>query len=307
MAARAFEREVAVATRAVVLGGGGTVGIAWQSGLMAGLERGGVRPGDADLIVGTSAGSVVGAQLALGRAGETMLQRQREQQARALEPGGAVAAVPSRPTAAIGVAAALQFVSRRLPTREPPRLMRRGIGAFALRATPTTTEERFIERLGSLSRVAPGEWPERFVCTAVDARTGEFVTWRRGAGVGLGRAVASSCAVPGVFPPITIGGRRYIDGGVRSSTNADLARGHERVLVVAVIAGATARDARRRVEAEMARLRSAGSRVELVIPDAASAALFPVNGLDGSRRGDIAEAGAAQGEAEAGRLLAFWG
>ncbi|MBM3141309.1 MAG: patatin-like phospholipase family protein, partial [Chloroflexi bacterium] len=59
---------MAVATRAVVLGGGGTVGIAWQSGLMAGLERGGVRPGDADLIVGTSAGSVVGAQLALGRA-----------------------------------------------------------------------------------------------------------------------------------------------------------------------------------------------------------------------------------------------
>jgi NTE family protein len=64
--------------------------------------------------------------------------------------------------------------------------------------------------------------------------SGAFATWDRDAGVGLDRAVASSCAVPGVYPPATINGRRYIDGAVRAATNADLARGYNAVLFVSV-------------------------------------------------------------------------
>ena len=75
------------------------------------------------------------------------------------------------------------------------------------------------------------------MCTAVDAETGEFVTWSKDSGVPLVRAIASSCCVPGIFPPITINGRRYIDGGMKSATNAELAAGHDRVLVVSVTGG----------------------------------------------------------------------
>jgi len=71
--------------------------------------------------------------------------------------------------------------------------------------------------------------------TAVDAATGEFRTFDRDSGVPLVQAVAASCAVPGVYPPVTIGGRRYVDGGMRSAANVDLAAGVERVVVLAVL------------------------------------------------------------------------
>ena len=108
------------------------------------------------------------------------------------------------------------------------------IGKFALEAE-TIPEEQFVENFRHLD----GEgWPRRYVCTAVDAETGAFIVWDGGNQAELPRAVASSCAVPGVFPPITIDGRRYIDGGMRSGTNADLAEGNDRVLIVSLM-GAT--------------------------------------------------------------------
>ena len=67
------------------------------------------------------------------------------------------------------------------------------------------------------------------------ADNGEFVAFEKSSGVSLVDAVAASCAVPGVWPPVTINGRRYIDGGMRSAVNADLAAGYERVVVLAPI------------------------------------------------------------------------
>jgi NTE family protein len=101
--------------------------------------------------------------------------------------------------------------------------LRAEIGAFALQAQ-TTPEESFIAGFGRT--LGQAEWPTRaFTCTAVDTADGTFVVWNNESRVPLAHAVASSCAVPGIFPPITINGRRYMDGGMRSATNIDLARG----------------------------------------------------------------------------------
>ena len=285
-------------SRALVLGGGGAVGVAWETGLVAGLERTGVRLSEADRIVGTSAGSGVGAQLALGRATEEMFAAQlKPAPSLAGRSGAAPASLPD-------MSAMIALMAKRPATGEAPQPLRAELGAFALEAE-TGREDDFVagfgQRIGGAS-----EWPESFVCTAVDAADGSFLTWDRAAGIELARGVASSCCVPGVFPPITINDRRYIDGGMRSSTNADLVVGYDLVVVVAVIGKLMEEQQLARVEHEIEALRASGSEVMLVTPDDGAKAVFGDNMLDGSRRGEVAEAGARQGEAEAAQLRETW-
>ena len=108
----------------------------------------------------------------------------------------------------------------------------REFGQLSL-TSPTIEEDAFVEGFGrGLSDLG---WPKGFACTAVDVASGAFKMWEAGDGVALARAVASSCSVPGIFPPITIEGARYMDGGMRSATNFDLMKGARRVIAVAVV------------------------------------------------------------------------
>jgi NTE family protein len=291
--------------RALVLGGGGPVGIAWEAGLAAGLKEGGVDVARANFILGTSAGSFVGALLAGGREPASLAQAQ-------IEAGRAQAATPRDPNRprppAPDLAPLLRFMMEAPADREPPPEFLAKIGAFALSAQ-TMGEAEFMQTFGSL---ATGEraWPENFACTAVDAESGAFRTWAHADAIPLARGVASSCSVPGIYPPIAIAGRQWIDGGMRSSTSADLAAGYMRVLIVAVIAGADD-DPRlallaKRMERERAAIADAGGVSELIAPDEASRAVFGVNLMTASRRAEIAEAGIAQGRREAERLYNFW-
>ncbi|MBA3947871.1 MAG: patatin-like phospholipase family protein [Herpetosiphonaceae bacterium] len=274
-----------MASRAVVLGGGGTVGIAWEIGLLTGLHRAGVDIGAADLIVGTSAGSVVGTQIALGLPLDFQLAAQ-------LAPLDAVKAAPisfdTHSLMAIGVLWG--------STAEMTPALAAEIGALALKSK-TDTEDVYLQRFESvLDGLA---WPQRPLrITAVDVQSGEIVVWDRNSGAPLARAVASSCAVPGLFPPVTINGRRYMDGGIRSGTSADLAHGHDVIIIIAPI-GATAEAfdqmARRQFEHEMVLLRAEGSVVELVLPDQESLAAFGPNLMDTTRRALAAQAGLCQG------------
>lgn len=288
-------------SRALVLGGGGPVGIAWESGLLAGLAENGVDCSNADFIVGTSAGSLVGAQLALGRS---------PAQIAAPDLAGAVrapAASGAPPDLTTLITKMLEAASGTRPAEE----VRAEIGAWALN-TPSMSEEDFIARFApSLGGDFDGPWTTKpYACTAVDAADGSFAVWNRDAGIGLARAVASSCAVPGIYPPISFRGRRYIDGGMRSATNADLAKGYDVVLVVAVtlrsVPSFIADVFRRRFEAELQALRDGGSRVEVVVPDEESCAAFGMNLMDASRRRPSAEAGLHQGRGEAARLAGLW-
>ncbi len=293
-------------SRALVLGGGGPVGIAWETGLAAGLAEAGVNVGEADLIIGTSAGSAVGAQLAMGRTPQQMY-------AAVAADAGNSRPGPTRANTGSGGAPPnlmplMELMQKAARDDVAPEEVRKEIGAFALSAA-TMSEEDFIATFGRMLASAES-WPsKKYTCTAVDALTGEFQPWTNDSGVPLSRAIASSCSVPGVYPPITINGRRYIDGGMRSPTNADLAKGYDTVIVVAVTAGGDGpmvETSRKRMEAELDVLRDSGSTVLLISPDDASRQAFGLNLMDFTRRAGAAEAGLAQGRAEAGKLGGRW-
>lgn len=293
-------------TRALVLGGGGPVGIAWESGLVAGLAQAGVDLSQADFTLGTSAGSFVGARLALGADAKALA-----------EP---ILAEAGRPVAAAGrgggrPAADLSTLMRLMAqaqggTRNPAEA-RAEIGAFAL-AAKTPDEATFLASFGASFAGLPDDaWPERdFACTAVDAETGAFQLWTKASGVGVTRAVASSCSVPGVFPPVTLKGRRYIDGGMRSPTNADMASGHEVVAVIALRLS-EGLDAGGRMgqllDQEIESLKDGGATVLLITPDEASVTAFGPNLMDYARRAAAARAGLDQGLAYAKDIAPYWG
>ncbi|HLJ49284.1 MAG TPA: patatin-like phospholipase family protein [Bryobacteraceae bacterium] len=288
-----------MAKRALVLGGGGPVGIGWESGLLAGLAEEGIDLSNGDLICGTSAGSFVGAQLALGRAPGAIVAPYLNEK----EPAESV----NPPDLTVLVVKMMDAVTGARPVKE----VRAEIGAWAL-STPTISEDEFIERFApSLNGEADGQWPKRpFVCTAVDTADGSFLVWDKSSGVGLARAVASSCAVPGVYPPITINGRRYMDGGMRSSTSADVAKDCDRVVVIAVMSGrgapTLAEAFRRKLDTELQALKDIGRQVELIVPDANSADAFGPNLMDARRRSGAAKAGFQQGRSIAAHIGAFW-
>ena len=290
--------------RALVLGGGGPVGIAWESGLIAGLAQAGIDLGRVDLIMGTSAGSFVGARLALGADAATLADPILAEPApKAAEP----TAAPGRPAA--DLSPLMKMMAEAQDGARNPQEVRAEIGAFALRSD-TPDEAAFIASFGrSFAGLPDDAWPERdYACTAVDVETGAFQLWTRASGVGITRAVASSCSVPGVYPPVTLKGRRYMDGGMRSATNADLAVGHELVIVIQVRIAAMAGAAyAQRFQDEIDALTGRGAKVVVMAPDEASQAAMGVNLMDFRKRADAARAGLAQGRADAADLMAMWG
>ena len=264
--------------------------------------------GDPDFIMGTSAGSVVGALLALGRAPGDLA---RPIMAEAEKPRAIPGAVAENRPGAPDMTTLFTKMAEAAAGARDPQEIRREIGAFSL-AAQTVTEDAFISGFGKqLAGSGEGSWPAHgYACTAVDCETGEFVVWDAAAKVPLSRAVASSCSVPGVFPAINInGGRKYMDGGMRSATNADLAKGHAKTLVVAVRLGAGefAERMMKPLEREMQVIRDAGGEVELIVPDDASAAAFGSNLMNPRHRPASARAGLEQGRRAAEALKGFWG
>ncbi|MHB8575798.1 MAG: patatin-like phospholipase family protein [Dehalococcoidia bacterium] len=285
-------------SKALILGGGGVVGVAWHIGVVCGLREAGVDPADADLIVGTSAGSIIGTQLAAGVPFEDLYAAQ-------LAPStGAIEGLLTE----IDVQSLTTIFQKWAQTTEMTDAIAAEIGAMALLAK-TPDEERLFATFKEAGYV-PEHWPaKRLLVTTVDAETGRFVTWDRDSGVPLDRAIGSSCAVPGLFPPITINGRRYVDGGVRSGTSADLAKGCDGVVIIAPI-GASSEGigaiARRQIDAEIDALESSGSAVTLLLPDDEALQAFGPNLMDSARTAPAAQAGRRQGAALAEVLRDGW-
>src|SRR5580704_6618845 len=277
--------------KALVLGGGGPVGIAWESGVIAGMAEAGIDLSGADFIVGTSAGSVVGAQIALGRTPAALV-----------EPFTGSGELPAPPSESMSTPPDLsQLVTKLMESYagvRPTDEVCREIGAWALQSS-IVDEEAFVASFArSLADLPAERWPERrFACTAVDVVSGEFVTWANDSGVPLVRAIASSCAVPGIAAPISINGRRYMDGGMRSATNADLTKGYDIVVVVSISSQAVPEAFRRPLEREVLALRDSGGRVEVLTPDAESIEAFGPNLMDFRRQPATAASGIRQGKA----------
>jgi NTE family protein len=299
----ATRRVRAAGERALVLGGGGSAGNAWEIGVIAGLFDAGLDVTEADLIIGTSAGSTAAAQITSATPTELLaaiLAAAPQPRTGPVESDGG--RVPIGP-----VADHMERTSRIIAAAEDAADMRRRMGAAALEmdaASDGSGETRW--RATVAARLPSQRWPQRrMLITAVDAVTGEPVVFDRYSGVDLVDAVAASCASGFAY---SIGDNRYIDGGYRRNENADLAVGYGRVLVLSPFGGRSRHPLEwgMHLAAQVDELRARGSSVETILPDGHSLNAFGVNMMDLSTRPPAARAGYDQGRALAEQLTEFW-
>lgn len=281
--------------QALVLGGGGLTGIAWELGYLLGVQDNSPDLARAvlgsDLIVGTSAGSTVAAQITSGLSLAELFERQLQATTDEIDPE-------------IDFEEFGASFGRALQNPDATPIERvRAIGSLAIDAK---TVDAPVRRAVIAARLPSHEWPDRELkITALDADSGDLTVFDRTGPVGLVDAVAASCAVPGVWPVVSVVGRRFMDGGVASSTNIEVARGYGHVVVLAPSAvpgnfllGGTVADEAATV---------ADSSVYTVFADDASVSAYGPNPLDPASRAPSARAGRAQGAREAAALDAFLG
>jgi NTE family protein len=289
--------------RALVLGGGGLAGIAWEVGVLVGLAEGGVDLSLADRVVGTSAGSVVGTLLTTG----VDLAAVHEEHL------AGAASDSSDPPATLDMEALGAQLAAAMDGARDAGVMRARLGAWALAAdTPPESERRAIVD----ARLPVKEWPRTDLrISAVDAETGELAVFTRDARVDLVDAVAASCAVPGVWPPMTAAKRRYIDGGVASVVHVaradddgfEIQGAADRVLVVAPLdppAGGPFRSVTQEIEQRQES--HPDTQALAILADETSLGAFGTNVLDPSTMPASARAGRAQGQAWADEVARLW-
>lgn len=272
-------------TRALVLGGGGVTGVAWELGILEGLRRAGIDLSNADHVIGTSAGSVVGTRITTGT-----IEAAYSDQLRPAD-GELVAKIGKRTLLRLG------FL---LARRGEQAAKWRKVGEAAREAHPESADAR---RAVIRSRIGEPAWPDRDLrVTAVDVDRGEFVIFDRTHGATLLDAVSASCAVPLIWPPVVIDGTTYVDGGIRSPANADLAEGAETVIVLAPSAVALSREHSMGRQLE----RTGATRTLVITPDDEADRAMGPNVLDPEFRAASAETGLRQGALEAEKVAAVW-
>lgn len=277
----------------LVLGGGGVLGAAWMVGALSALQEvHGRDPREADVVVGTSAGSVMAALLG---AGVSVAELRGHQLGEPAESGPLArlewdyetatgGPVPPRPRRGPGSTHLMRQGARRLrqlpPTAVLAALVPEGRGSL-------DTVGRLVRDVQVAVGADAGGWsPHGGVrAVAMDYDTGDRVVFGEPASpqVALADAVMSSCAIPGWYPPVVLHGRRYVDGGAWSATNVDVLRdaGLDEVFVLAPLVS-FAMDAptdvptrmerawrarvTRRCLREVARLHAAGTEVTVLGP-----------------------------------------
>lgn len=274
--------------RALVLGAGGHAAIAWELGVLTGMADVGVDVRDADVIVGTSAGAGVGVQIASDLTLEELFQQQVDPRLQTKESAPPVDFTRWR----------ADFVR----TKEGPGDALAVLKRFGTLARQMSADAQDARRNMIAARLPSHTWPEcRLLVVAVDVESGERRAFDRSSGVDLIDAVAASGAVPGIWPAVALGGRRYMDGGVYSIDNADLAVECDRVLILTLPARVPPLCVVS-LDAAVDTLKRGGARVTIVHPDEGSQMAFASVGgnlLDPSVREPAARAGREQGRREA--------
>lgn len=292
----------------LVLGAGGTVGQAYHAGVLAALEHDlGWDPRTADIIVGTSAGSVTGTLLRLGVPASDLAAW--AVQAPLSVEGAEVQKVLAADRPEFPAFTVDHWLRRwRLPS---PRLVARVAkrpwafrpSVAAMTLLPTGRVD-LIQHAPGLQHAAPDAWPAGlWICGARRSDGARVVFGRHGSPTAsLPEAVAASCAIPGYFSPIMIDGQEYFDGGVHSPSNADVLCGQSLDLVIAVspmsAAGGLPRttdalyrySVHRRLERELARLSRNGTTVVRIEPAEESLAAMGVNMMAEDRSDRVVQA-----------------
>ena len=298
--------------RGLVLGGGGVLGGTWAVGALAAMEQQfGFSAADADIIVGTSAGSVIAALVGAG----VTVDQLRHHYVDDAVPDGPLAGYAFDPVQATG--GSRPGIPKLLGPGSP-RLI--GSSLRRLGQVPATTlvsafmpeGTRSLERIGHLvDAVTPlGEWsPHRGVwVVAMDYEDGKRVVFGRPGSpvVPLSSAVVASCSIPGWFQPVVIKGRTYVDGGAVSATSVDVLAhaGLDEVYVVApMVSFATDRPSSvaarlerrwrgqltKAARQEAAVVRAAGATVRMVGPGPEDLVAIGANLMDDTRRRFVLE------------------
>lgn len=271
--------------RALVLAGGGLVGIGWEVGVLLGLRDAGAAMDRWDRIVGTSAGSVVGAALGTPDGLERLAATDWVAYGQEL----------ASYMAGLDPAAVARVDELWFGAPDGPDLATRvEIGRLA-RAAVTGPATRFEAGIASI--LPDPSWPATLRVTAIDADDGSLRVFDAGSGVPLVRAVAASCSVPGIFPPITIDGHRFVDGGVRTGSGLDLAAGCRSVVGVAPVRQDG--HGERQLSGETAALMSAGTQVVLIRPGSGPDIVFPLDSLNVEDLPEAVKGGRLAGIAQA--------
>ena len=289
--------------RALVLAGGGAAGNAWELGLIAGLSDAGVDVTEADLIIGTSAGSTVAAQITSGTRPADLYAAILAEGPRS--PAGDAGSDRGRAPNFSGPSY-MEWSNGIIGSAEDASDMRRRMGAAALAMDVSDSSGQMRWRDTVAARLPSHRWPQQpMLITAVDARTGEPVVFDRHSGIDLVDAVAASTSA---MKPYRIGSDRYINGGYRRSENADLAAGCGRVLVLSPFGGRSRMPLEWGMDlaTQVDELRAGGSRVETVFPDGGAGDVFDANALDPSTRPQAARGGYDQGRGLAGLIADIW-
>ncbi len=283
-----------VTTRGLVLAGGGLAGIAWETGVLCGIAD--AEPAAArtllaaDVLVGTSAGSTVAAQVSSGTALDELFARQVSPTTFEIDSGVDIATLTESFAGAV--------LTPGLTATE--KLQRIGAIAAAADTVPESVRRGVIEH-----RLPSHAWPDRVLrVTAVDVETGELVVLDASSGVSLVDAVAASCAVPGAWPPVTVGERRFMDGGVASTVNLVAAADCGTVVALLPSGENSPSPFGAGAAAEIAGF---GGRALGIFADDEALAAFGPNPLDPACRAPSAHAGRAQGRREAARVADFLG
>lgn len=293
---------------ALVLGGGGASGNAWMIGLIAGLAEAGFDMTAADLVIGTSSGATAAAHVRSG-----------------LPPAVLLASILAEPITVAGrsrheqPSPLMSTVFERLRaignTATSAAVLQRAMGEFGLESDAILGSAAAAQRRAMVaSRLPRHEWPEMpMIVVALNAHTGELALFDRESGVNLVDAITAGTALPGVVPTHDINGIHYINGGVRSAENADLATGYTNVVVLSPFGGRSGPlpqgqfEGVRRfpgadLKSQVDGLRRCGSRVEVITPDRDSLAAMGTNQMDPAARIPAARAGFIQGKLEGPRL-----
>ena len=292
--------------RALVLAGGGLAGIAWETGVLLGIADESPAAArqllDSDVVIGTSAGSAVAAQIGSGNRLEVLFDRQIAETSAELDPGVDIEGITELFQAALSDPDTPQPDGPPVTALDKARRQMQRIGEVAL-ATETVPEA--VRREVIAQRLPSNEWPDRVLrITAIDIASGELVVFDRDSGVGLVDAVAASCAVPGAWPPVTIAGRRYIDGGIASPVNLGVARDCDVAVVLSPAGIDTPSPFGGGPAADLAAF--AGTAFAVFADDNSLAAFGP-NPLDPRCRSTSAVAGREQGRREAEAVARFLG
>lgn len=282
-------------SKALVLSGGGPLAVAWQCGLIAGLARSGIDLLDADFFLGTSAGAIVAAHLTTDRDPVSLAEPILAESAHRPEE------TPNLPYSSTAVARLPELFAK-AQTGDHGRIE---VGAYALEFSTPDSLASYVDRMCSI--VNADSWPETIGVVAVETASGKPKVLGPGCGVSLGTAIAASCSLPGLTPPVPISGEYCMDGGLRSSANADLVGQFDTVLVISFTPpGPVGLRMTSRVTAQTDELVAAGTHVLVIAPDDACLDAIGFQTMDFARRPEIALRAITQGVAIAGRLAEFW-